>query len=72
MKKTFKYVERMLPLFCAVVKVCSTNRLFNHIHTCSQKQTFTHFTEIKHLSGLAQVLEPGVISRGAQGVNPPC
>ena len=28
-KKAFKYVKRMLPLFPAVVKFCSTNRLFN-------------------------------------------
>ena len=27
-KKAFKYVKRMLPLFRAVVKFCSTNRLF--------------------------------------------
>ena len=26
--KAFKYVKRMLPFFCAVVKLCSTNRLF--------------------------------------------
>ena len=27
-KKAFKYVKRMLPLFRAMVKFCSTNRLF--------------------------------------------
>ena len=27
-KKAVKYVKRMLPLFHAVVKFCSTNRLF--------------------------------------------
>ena len=27
-KKTFQYVKRMLPLFRAVVKLCTTNRLF--------------------------------------------
>ena len=27
---SFEYAKRMLPLFCAVVKFCSTNRLFNY------------------------------------------
>ena len=31
MKEAFKYVKRMLPLFCAVVKFCSTNRLFTRL-----------------------------------------
>ena len=29
-RKTFKYVKRMLPLFRAVVKFCSTNRLLRY------------------------------------------
>ena len=29
-KKAFQYVKRMLPLFCAVVKLCTTNRLFTY------------------------------------------
>ena len=29
-RKTFQYAKRMFPLFCAIVKFCSTNRLFTY------------------------------------------
>ena len=29
-KRAFQYVKRMLPLFCVVVKLCTTNRLFKY------------------------------------------
>ena len=31
-EKVFQYVKRMLPLFRAVVKFCTTNRLFAYIY----------------------------------------
>ena len=48
-KKAFKYVNRMLPLFRAVVKFCSTNRLFRNI----KYKMFTHVQGLQSLLGSA-------------------
>ena len=37
MKKAFQYVKIMLSLFCAVVKFCSTNRLFTFVEVNGMK-----------------------------------
>ena len=33
-EKSFQYAKRMFPLFRAIVKFCSTNRLFMNVNPC--------------------------------------
>ena len=59
-EKSFQYVKRMLPLFRAVVKVCSTNRLFSRSAVASCESWVSAFCCLKQgifLSNLQNAVE---------------
>ena len=50
-RKSFQYVQRMLPLFRAVVKFCSTSRLFTYFQRRYSKKQVGDLNTIVKLRG---------------------
>ena len=55
-KKCFQYVKRMFPLFRAIVKFCSTNRLFTYNQLIVQANTSFRFVAMQYTIFLYEYL----------------